>query len=373
MLHLEHHSFPRRQPFHRFRDPGSYLVPHQPPFRVQPRPQFALEFKEIARTFIQPVQMYFGSLIFRACLPPPQMIQTHVGHDAVQPGVETAFEAEAVQIAVNLQEGFLVNVARVFWTLHQVHGQPQYVAVEPAHQFLESRAIPGLCLDDEGPFVKFRQRGHRGQYGICSAGPACVISQSQRPMGKRHVRFLFEFASLLVRSHTLANKPSLRQNTQRCGVTQFGRTAAPQVSSHTLHLIQRVPATICFRGGKPFPRCPLPTRISTFYCPCRPSPGYLQERLSLSARLQSGKPEVLLAPPHTPCLACDKSRLVAPAVPRNRPAVLESPAPGNSPADLVGLRAQRQRPLPQETLGRRSTALGSPLYFPSLPPSPARP
>src|SRR5260370_142173 len=269
MLHLEPPASRRTRPLHRFRDPRLYLVPNQPPFRVQPRPQFTLKFKKIARTFILPVQMYFGGLILGPCLPRPQMIQAHVGHNAVQPGVETAFEAEAVQIAVNLQEGFLVNVARVVWTLHQVHGQPQYVAVEPAHQFLESRAIPGLCLDDEGPFVKFRQRGHRGQYGICSAGPACVISQSQRPMGKRHVRFLFAFASLLVRSHTLANKRSLRQNTQRCGVTQFGRTAAPQVSSHTLHLIQRVPATICFRGGKTFPRCPLRAPNSTVYFPRR--------------------------------------------------------------------------------------------------------
>src|SRR5260370_12130113 len=280
MLHLEPPASRRTRPLHRFRDPRLYLVPNQPPFRVQPRPQFTLKFKKIARTFILPVQMYFGSLIFRTCLPPPQMIQAYVGHDAVQPGVETAFEAEAVQIAVNLKEGFLVNVARIFWTLHQVHGQPQYVAVEAAHQFLESRAIPGLCLDDEGPFVKFRQRGHRGQYGICSAGPACVISQSQRPMGKRHVRFLFEFASLLVRSHTLANKRSLQQNTQRCGVTQFGRTAAPQVSSHTLHLIQRRPATPSLPPAQPSPRCPLRTPVSAVYCPCRHSP-----RLSSGASL----------------------------------------------------------------------------------------
>src|SRR6266849_2854025 len=110
-----------------------------------------------------------------------------------------------------------------------------------------------------------------------------------------------------------------------------------------------------------------------FIAPAATPPGYLQERLSLSAMLQSAKPEVLLAPPRTPYLACDRSRLAAPAVPHNPPTGLESPASGNSPADLVVLRAQRQRPLAQEIPGQQSTASGSPLYFPSLPPSPAGP
>src|ERR1700747_2029506 len=39
-------------------------------------------------------------------------------------------------------------------------------------------------------------------------------------------------AALSVHSLTVANKPDRRPNTQRCGVIQFGRTSALQVSSH---------------------------------------------------------------------------------------------------------------------------------------------
>ena len=57
--------------------------------------------------------MWFRRLIFRPRLPPPQVIEAHVGHDAIKPGIKTAFESEAVQVAIDLEECFLVNVARV--------------------------------------------------------------------------------------------------------------------------------------------------------------------------------------------------------------------------------------------------------------------
>src|SRR6266704_2535442 len=120
--------------------------------------------------------------------------ETTVRHNAVQPGIKTAFESEAVQIAVNLQESFLIDVPCILGPLHQIQRQPQHVAVESAHQFLESRAVSGLSLDDEGPFVKFRQGGHRGQYGVCSAGPACVSSHIPYPIQRMAAAICFRIS-----------------------------------------------------------------------------------------------------------------------------------------------------------------------------------
>src|SRR5207249_10212496 len=104
----------------------------------------------------------------------PILIEAHVGDDAVEPGVEAAFEAEAMQVAVNLEEGLLIDVARVFRPLHQVQGQAQHVAVEAANQFLESDTVAGLRFRHQCALVEISQRGHRGQGGIAAA-PATIF------------------------------------------------------------------------------------------------------------------------------------------------------------------------------------------------------
>jgi hypothetical protein len=55
----------------------------------------------------------FGSLVFRAAASAAEMIETDVRNDAVHPGVETALEAKSMQILVNLDESFLIDIARV--------------------------------------------------------------------------------------------------------------------------------------------------------------------------------------------------------------------------------------------------------------------
>src|SRR5260370_1605105 len=55
--------------------------------------------------------------------------------------------------------------------------------------------------------------------------------------------------ALSVHSLTITNKRNRRPNTQRCGVNQFGRTPALQVSSHLSHDIQRMSAAIWFGGA----------------------------------------------------------------------------------------------------------------------------
>src|SRR5262249_3306142 len=70
----------------------------------------ALAFKKIGDAFFVPASDEFRRLIFRARLTAAKMVQANIGHDAVEPGVEAALEAEAMKVAVNLEEGFLINV-----------------------------------------------------------------------------------------------------------------------------------------------------------------------------------------------------------------------------------------------------------------------
>jgi hypothetical protein len=77
-----------------------------------------------------------------------------------------------VQVAVNLEEYFLVNVSGVFRAVQNVQRQPQDVAVVPMHQLLERRSVTRLrSLNHEligfliqlrldGRMVKARRAGH---------------------------------------------------------------------------------------------------------------------------------------------------------------------------------------------------------------------
>src|SRR6266404_6909870 len=118
---------------------------------------FPLPLEKVGNPFIRTASIGLGSLILRTRLPSAQMIQANIGDDAVQPRVEAALEAEAMQVAINLQERFLVNVARVLRTLHQIQRQSQHVPVIPAHQFLERSAVSGLRFRDYAALVKLRQ------------------------------------------------------------------------------------------------------------------------------------------------------------------------------------------------------------------------
>ena len=72
------------------------------------------------------------------------MIEADVGDDAVQPGVETAFETESMEVFVNFQEGFLINVAGIFVALHQVERQTEHIAIVTVDEFLEGIDAGGL-------------------------------------------------------------------------------------------------------------------------------------------------------------------------------------------------------------------------------------
>ena len=77
----------------------------------------ALALKEVGDTFFVMTGIQFRGLIFRARLAAAQVIQADVGDDAVEPSVKAALETEAMEVAVDLEEGFLVDVASVLGSL----------------------------------------------------------------------------------------------------------------------------------------------------------------------------------------------------------------------------------------------------------------
>src|SRR6266851_419492 len=117
----------------------------------------SLPLEKVGNSFVRMPAVCLRSLVFRARLTPPQMIQAYVCDNPVQPRVETALEAEAMQVAIDLQECLLVNVARVLRTLHQIQRQPQHVAVIPAHQFLERSPVSGLRFRDYAALIELGQ------------------------------------------------------------------------------------------------------------------------------------------------------------------------------------------------------------------------
>ena len=74
------------------------------------------------------------------------MIQAEIGHDAVDPGVEGAFEAKVANTFVRLQKCVLINILRFVLRSGQVHCQTQHRVIVVAHQLFECRAATALRL-----------------------------------------------------------------------------------------------------------------------------------------------------------------------------------------------------------------------------------
>jgi hypothetical protein len=81
-----------------------------------------------------------------------QLIEAEVGDDAVQPSREAGIEAKLGQITVDAKEGFLVNVARVFFGVKQIVGHAQDVMIMSAHKFVESAGVATLGGTDKVDF-----------------------------------------------------------------------------------------------------------------------------------------------------------------------------------------------------------------------------
>jgi hypothetical protein len=86
----------------------------------------------------------FRRLIFGAAAPAAKLIEANIRDDAINPGIEAAFKTEAVQILINFQESFLVNVAGVFRFVENIEGDSQDVAIVAVHEFLKRLAVTRL-------------------------------------------------------------------------------------------------------------------------------------------------------------------------------------------------------------------------------------
>ncbi len=82
------------------------------------------------------------------------MIQRDVRHNPVKPGIEAALKSKPVQVPVNSEKAFLINVAGIFTAVDQIQRQTQHFPVVAAHQFLKGQTVSGLRLPNEGVFVR---------------------------------------------------------------------------------------------------------------------------------------------------------------------------------------------------------------------------
>src|ERR1700730_6388562 len=106
------------------------------------RPGSLLAIKEIAiAAFLRRDRAQNGRLFFRVAATAAQVIEANVRNDSIDPSEEGAFEAEEVQIPVDLQEGLLIDVAGVFGAAQQIEREPQALPVVALHQQFESGAV----------------------------------------------------------------------------------------------------------------------------------------------------------------------------------------------------------------------------------------
>jgi hypothetical protein len=77
------------------------------------------------------------------------VIETQIGHDSVDPGIERALKPEAANVYVRAQEGFLVNVLGIFLRTGEMHRQAQNWPIVLPHQFFESAGVAELSSADK--------------------------------------------------------------------------------------------------------------------------------------------------------------------------------------------------------------------------------
>ena len=109
MPHLEHHPLARRQLAQHVLDAGLQLIAQQRSLRIGMRAFFGNGIHPVQR----PVRRGQHGRFLAPDLSLAEMIQAQVGYDPVQPGMKAAVEPERVQVPVDAQERFLVDVARV--------------------------------------------------------------------------------------------------------------------------------------------------------------------------------------------------------------------------------------------------------------------
>jgi hypothetical protein len=77
------------------------------------------------------------------------MIETQIGDNAVDPGVERALKPEAANIYVSPEKSFLVNILAIFLRPSEMNRQAKHGPVVLPNQFFESSGVAELSPADE--------------------------------------------------------------------------------------------------------------------------------------------------------------------------------------------------------------------------------
>src|SRR5579885_228248 len=106
--------------------------------------------------------------IFAPRLAPPELVQTQVGHNPVDPGVERALKPEIPDIPEGLKKSLLMDVLRILLRARKVQGQSQYRLIILTHQNVKGSAGALLGFANQlcfgGPVTNFCWHPLRGFY-----------------------------------------------------------------------------------------------------------------------------------------------------------------------------------------------------------------
>src|SRR5450631_3545418 len=146
MLQLKYHALAGRKLLQRSGDARSQLSPQEIALRIRSRAHVRHLVEQIvlaARRILRDRRILFAHVLFA------QVIETQVGHNPVNPGVEGTLEPETADVFVSLEEGVLVDVLRVLLGPGEMESQAQHRLVVVTHEFLEGAAVSPLSLSDQ--------------------------------------------------------------------------------------------------------------------------------------------------------------------------------------------------------------------------------
>src|SRR5438309_1313521 len=112
------------------------------------------------------------------------MIETNIRNDSIDPRVESAFEAEPVQVAIDLQKGLLIGVSSILGGAQYIERQPQHLPIVAAHEQLESGTVTGLRPLNKRPVICGRKDRRAGRSRPCIR--QCLKRQRARYDFRRH-------------------------------------------------------------------------------------------------------------------------------------------------------------------------------------------
>src|SRR5579859_3337943 len=81
------------------------------------------------------------------------MVKANVRHNPVKPCMKAAIEPERMNVPVDPQEGFLINIPCVLGRTQQIHSEPQHTLIVGANQLLEGILVTTLDSAYYGGFV----------------------------------------------------------------------------------------------------------------------------------------------------------------------------------------------------------------------------